>query len=275
MNGPRERLHAKLLFVAAAVAIAAVGVVMLFPRSGKHEIVILAEGAMRRPLELLIREYRQSHPDVQLYTSYGEGADAVVQIQMTGRGDIFVAHDPFMPWAAKKGFVSEWFTAGYFDVALVVPKGNPKHIQTLADLGKPGIRLGIGDRKHSTTGVVTAAVIRQLPDPKAVLGNIALETHGSPKLCAAVRTGALDAAIVWAPVAREYPDSLEIHPIPEQYLDAVTSATYGRSDLRNIRVAIGIVKRSANRSDVRAFYRFLKTHARDAFKRCGFRETKR
>jgi len=267
----QSRRMLAVMGIAAVGVLLAVAVFMLRPRSPAGEILVLCGGSMRPPMEDLISAWKVAHPDAKIAASYGGSAEFLAQIQMANRGDIFVCHDPFMPWAAAHDLIAEWFTAAYLDVAIAVPKGNPKGIHSLEDLARPGIRLGIGDRKHSTTGVIAASIIRQVPYGKSLLKNVALETHGAQRHCTAVATGALDAAIVWAPVARQFSDELDIIPLPEEYLDAVTSATYGKSDLRNVRVTIGLISRAASRDDVRQFYEFLKARSPEVFAKYGYR----
>jgi len=238
-----------------------------------EEILVLCGGSMRKVLEELVDMYKKVSGDV-VVTSYGGSGELCAQIQNAGRGDLYICHDPFMEWAAKRGLVSTWDTVGYFDVAIVVPKGNPKNIRSLKDLARPGLRVGIGNRIYSTSGVLVKEMLARLDYGPDIMKNVRAETKGHQQRCTDVILGALDAGIVWYPIALLFKDRLDIIPIPAEYVQSVTSATYGESDLRNVKVTVGILAGKEKRPAVKRFYEFILAH-RGVFKRHGFRTRKR
>jgi len=98
-----------------------------------NEILVLCGGSMRAPLEACVKPYARQTTNVTILTSYGGSGELCAQIQQSGRGDIFICHDPFMPWAAKQGLISKWGTLAYLDVAIIVPKDNPKNITSTSN----------------------------------------------------------------------------------------------------------------------------------------------
>ncbi len=238
-----------------------------------NEILVLCGGSMRAPLEACVKRYALRATNVTILTSYGGSGELCAQIQQSGRGDIFICHDPFMPWAAKQGLISQWGTLAYLDVAIIVPKDNPENITTLADLARPGLRIGIGDQTYSTSGQIVKYMLKKFPYGQGILSNVHMESKGHQERCNYVVEGVLDASIVWAPVAHQFRDSLTILPIPPDYIDSITSATYQESDLRNVQVAAGIIAPAKDRPAVQDFYTFLVSDTRDIFENYGFRVT--
>jgi ABC-type molybdate transport system substrate-binding protein len=80
----------------------------------------------------------------------------------------------------------------------------------------------------------------------------------------------LDAALVWNAVAFQFRDRLEVLPVENRWVDGVTSATYGWSDLRNIRVTIGITTPAKGKKAVKRFFEYATTKGREVFLRNGF-----
>ena len=193
------------------------------------------------------------------------------QIENTGRGDIYICHDPFMEWAAKKGLVHTWTTVGRLDVAIIVPKGDPKNIGGLEGLARPGLRIGMGDQKYSTSGVIVQHMLDKLEYGDAIRKNVRMEAHSHQARCDDVKLGHLDASIVWGAVAGLYADDLDIIRVPEDRIDAITSATFGVTDLKNIKVTVGIVSQAKDRPNVRRFYEFATQECLDIFEKYGFR----
>jgi len=274
-------VSANIFIKRAAALAAAFAAALILPSCSKKEsadgtagksetVMVLSGGSMRAPLEKLIKEYKKVSND-KILTSYGGSGELCAQIQNSGKGDIYICHDPFMPWAEKQGMVDKWFTIGHFKIVIVVPKGNPKHIGKLADLAKPGIRIGVGDMTYSTSGQVVKQLLSTVPYGDAIKKNIVSGSKGHQGRCSSVAMGALDAGIVWAPVARLYSDKLESIPIPEiDKLDAITSATYKESDVRDIKVAAGLLKNGADNPAAKRFYDFLEKQGKKVFKEMGF-----
>src|SRR5205814_2229655 len=52
-------------------------------------------------------------------------------------------------------------------LVILVPKGNPHGIKTLEDLGKPGLKIGVGHEKQCALGALTESTLIQskLQDP--------------------------------------------------------------------------------------------------------------
>ena len=243
------------------------------PGAGGEEVLVLCGGTMRDPMEAVIQRYQKATGGRVLAT-YGDSGDLCVQIQKTGKGDIYLCHDPFMPWAQEQGLIATWDTVGYLDNAIIVPKGNPKGIRGLKDLARPGVRLGIGDRRYSTSGVMVKDMLDKLDYGQAVLKNVVAESKGHQQRCTDVAMGTLDAAIVWKAAAHPFRDRLDIIPISSQSADAITSATYKLSDLRNVKVTVGITTQARDKPAARRFYEFVTTRCRDIFEQNGFRMEK-
>jgi molybdate transport system substrate-binding protein len=94
-------------------------------------------------------------------------------------------------------------------LVILVPKGNPHGIKTLKDLGKPGIRLGVGHEKQCALGALTATTLDQagLRDP--VRKNVVAESATGDLLVNQLRTGSLDAVIAYISNATNSADKLE------------------------------------------------------------------
>jgi len=235
-----------------------------------EEVIVLSGGSMKDVLSDAIGRYATISRD-RIMASYGESADFAAQLTHGGKGDVFVCHDPFMPWAEEKGLISEWKTVAYLDNVIVVPKGNPAKIRQLSDLAKPGLRLGVGDRRYSTSGVVVNEMLARSPVGSSVASNIVVESKGHAVRCESVAQGHLDAAIVWNAVAFAMRDRVDIVGVDRTTVDAVTSATYKTTDLRNIRVTAGLVRQAATRESARKFYKYLTESCADLFAAHGFR----
>jgi len=233
-------------------------------------VLVLCGGSMRDVLEEIVERYSRLKPEAVVLPTYGGSGELCAQMQLAGKGDLYICHDPFMKWAAEKGLIEEWQTLGYLDVVIVVPKGNPKRIGGMKDLARKGLRIGIGDTTYSTSGVMVKEMFARLEEGEKIMANVRLETKGHQQRCTDVALGALDAAIVWYPVALLFKEKLDVISISSEYVDTVSSATYGESDLNNVKVCIGITPRASGREEARDFYEFVIGN-RDVFRIKGFR----
>lgn len=236
----------------------------------KNEIVLLAGSSARAMVEEVVELYNKLS-DNKVVTTYGDSGSVCAQLLNTSTGDILVVHDPFVEWAEKKGVIEKWSALGYVDVVIVVPKGNPKGIKEFKDLAQPGLRIGIGNQTYSTSGVMIREMLKKLDYGEAIQKNVALESKGHQERCTAVILGSLDAAVVWSVIANLFKDKLDIVPIAhELYVDGVTSATYGLSDLKNIKFTIALTKIGAKNKAAVDFYEFFIKKS-DIFEKSGLR----
>jgi molybdate transport system substrate-binding protein len=234
-----------------------------------EEVIVLCGGSMRAVLEELKARYEKISDD-KIMTTYGGSGELCVQIENSGKGDLYLCHDPFMPWAHKKKMISKWSSVGSLEVVIIVPKGNPKGLKTLKDLAKPGVRLGIGNQDYSTSGQILKCILKQASFGDDILKNVRVETKGHQSRCNDVVMGTLDAAVVWNAVAQLYSEKAEIFPIETKTYDAITSATYDKSELDYTKVTLGIISGSKDRKAVNDFYDFVTTEGPAVFKEFGF-----
>ena len=265
-----NRRTAIIGFAMAAAAATGLGVLGACSRKrDTNEVLVLCGGSMRKALERVKADYEKTSSDI-IVTTYGGSGDLCAQIQETRRGDIYICHDPFMPWAQERGFISDWDTLASLRVVIIVPKGNPKGIRALEDLARPGLRLGIGNQRFSTSGQIVKHMMKTVPYGKDILANVRVETKGHQQRCNDVVLGTIDASIVWDAVAYLYRDRLDIIPIPMQHVDAITSATYKKVDVRHVKVTAGIVSGAEERPATRRFYDYLTGEGMKVFADMGF-----
>lgn len=99
------------------------------------------------------------------------------------------------------------------DIMLAVPKGNPKNLRTLLDLARPGLKIGVCNSQQSTLGYMTRGMLKDAGLYDSVMKNVCSQVPTADLLVNQLRTGSLDAAIVYdvnAKPAAEHIDSLPI-----------------------------------------------------------------
>ncbi|MEA3366657.1 MAG: substrate-binding domain-containing protein [Planctomycetota bacterium] len=259
--------------VLAAVVIAAVAIFLQIAlRQERADVFILCGSSMRQALGDVIQRYKEISGDTVMVT-YGGSGDLATQLQTTGRGDIYIAHDPWARWAEQKGLLEKWAGVAYLDLVIVIPQDNPKSIASLRDLTGAGLRLGAGDPEYSTSGVVFKHLIENLPYGEEIRKNVKKTGHGHQKRCTEVQMGSLDAGIVWNAAAHLFREKLKSIPVSRGPIHAVTSPTFGRTDLSNIKLDVCLTKVASenNNESARRFFEFMVTQCKGVFVDHGFR----
>ena len=183
--------------------------------------------SMRLPVEELA-ELFERETGCRVLRDYGGSGTVLLQIQESKEGDVYICHDPFAYICEKRGLSKRWATMAYVEPALAVSKGNPKGIRSFRDLLRTDIALGLPHRERSTRGVILWEMLRKsgMDEEMAQRKFFESRTHD---LVNQLKLGAVDVAVLWDAPVKAMPE-FEAVPIEEEYkVDAVTSATSGRT----------------------------------------------
>jgi molybdate transport system substrate-binding protein len=107
------------------------------------------------------------------------------------------------------------------DIGIVVKKGNPRGVSTLADLARPGLRVGLCNAEQSTLGYMTRGIIKSSGLLDSIRKNVAVEVPTADFLINQMRAGGLDAAIVYRVNAQLQAEHLDFLPIQHAGAKAV------------------------------------------------------
>ncbi len=115
-------------------------------------------------------------------------------------------------------------------IVIVTQKGNPKQIQTLKDLTKPGVRVVLGQPDQCTIGVLSRNLLQQAEIYEELMAeNVVSQTTSSSLLIPAITTAAADAVLAYRTDTRTVTDQVEIVPIDSPYAKAVQPYSVARS----------------------------------------------
>jgi len=176
----------------------------------------LSAGAMLRPaIEETIKDF-EKREGAQVTRAYN-GCGILVAEMRTG-------HHPDAYFACDKSFMEQVHDL-FLDavdvstnqLVILVQKGNPHGIKSLKDLGKPGLRIGIGHEKQCALGVLTQQTLKLVGFQKAVMENVKVQSPAGDMLVNQIRTGSLDAVGAYlsnAVNAADQLDAIKIDGIP-------------------------------------------------------------
>ena len=107
-------------------------------------------------------------------------------------------------------------TLAHLVPAIVVMKGNPRQIASVADLAKPGVRVCLGDPK-GCMGAIGDEILKKAGVADKAAPNVVLRSAGEFDIARSVDGTKIDAAIVWGSVVLEVERAdVEIIPIPAE-----------------------------------------------------------
>lgn len=188
------------------------------PASGERVTLYLYCGAGIRPfMDKAIEAFCAKNKGVRIDVGYAGSGCLLGQLTFAKRGDLYMPGEEFyMDQARKRGFIDgETELVGYFEPILLVQKGNPKNIQKLEDVVKPGIRLGVGEPDAAAIGLVAESILTKAGLLEQAQKNIVMRAGNVPELGYLVKLKSLDVSIVWRMTAKEIEADTDIVPIPE------------------------------------------------------------
>ncbi|RPH44905.1 MAG: molybdate ABC transporter substrate-binding protein, partial [Planctomycetota bacterium] len=137
--------------------------------------LLLYGGAMLRPaIEKTISAFEQRE-GCEVTRVYNGCGILVAQMKAGARPDLYFACDTQFMNDVKDQFATP-VDVSLNQLVILVPKGNPHGVKSLKDLGKPGLKIGIGHEKQCALGVLTQETLRQSKIQEAVMKNVAVQT---------------------------------------------------------------------------------------------------
>lgn len=176
--------------------------------------IIYYSGAVNRIAIQDDLEDFEEREGVRITTVFNGCGILLGQMKLGERPDVYHTCD-----ASFMRGVEEFFTkpVPITEMAIVIltQKGNPRGLRTLADLGRPGLKIALANEKQSTLGALTADMLRQAGVYDAVQKNVMGTSPTGDLLVNQIRTGALDAVVVYKSNTIIAAKMLEVIPIDQ------------------------------------------------------------
>ena len=134
----------------------------------------LFAGAMLRPaIEETIQAF-EKREGIKVTRVYNGCGILVGQMKTGSRPDAYFACEKsFMDQVSDLFLEPIDISSNY--LVIVVPKGNPHGIKGLRDLGKPGLKIGVGHEQQCALGVITQLALKQAKFQSAAMKNVAVQ----------------------------------------------------------------------------------------------------
>jgi molybdate transport system substrate-binding protein len=173
------------------------------------------------------------------YTFGGSGA-LETDVEQGAPADVFAAASPKQPAALlARGLVDRPVEFATNTLVLIVPKSNPAHITSVADITRPGVKLVICNATVPC-GDYARTAFMNLGITRAAMRNVASQTTDVTQTVAEVATGQADAGFVYLTDARAANGKVAVVKLPAK-------AKPGAEDY------IAVVKAGKNQAAARAF----------------------
>jgi molybdenum ABC transporter molybdate-binding protein len=165
-------------------------------------------GAMLRPaVEQTLAAFQQRE-GAQITCVYNGCGILVSQMRAGQHPDAYFACDKsFMTQVSNLFLDAEDISQN--QLVILVPRGNPRHVHSLKDLGQPGLKLGVGHEKQCALGVLTKTALLANGLYGDVMRNVAVQSPTGDLLVNQLRAGSLDAVIAYISNATGSQNQLE------------------------------------------------------------------
>ena len=240
------------LALVAALAVAACG--SAAPASGLgSSVTVLAAASLSGAFTQIARSFEALHPGLRVRLDFGGSPTLVTQIEQGDRADVFASADQInMGNLEHAGLVAgtpQVFAHNRLEI--VVQRGNPKHIESLADLARPGLvyvttapQVPAG---HYAALALAAAHVRVTPKSEEVDVTAVL---------AKVELGEADAGIVYVTDVTSAGGKVTGVPIPSADNQVATyplAVIRGAPDERAAKAFVAYVTSRAGQATLKAY----------------------
>lgn len=246
--------------------LAVVGLAWLLGRSGGtrataavRPLLVFCAAGLKEPVEAVAREYEREC-GVRVQLQFGGSGTLLANLKVSQQGDLFIAADTsFIEAGRSNGLLAEVLPLARMTPVVVVPKGNPRGVDSVASLLKPGVRVSMANPDAAAIGSVTRAALMHSGQWPALSASATVFKPTVNDVANDVKLGSVDAGIVWDATAAQYP---QLTTVAAPELVAVSSE-----------VAVAVLKSCGESAAALRFARYLGARDRGLprFAASGFR----
>ncbi len=169
-------------------------------------------GSMLRPaIEQTLDEF-QKREGVRITTVYNGCGILVGQMKTGQRPDVYFSCDTQFMHQVRDLF-GEPAVVSTNQLVIAVPKGNKHDLQTLKDLGKPGLKVGVGHEQQCALGAITKETFLKTGVYAAVQKNVKKYAPSGDLLIVDLRVGTLDAVVAYQSNVTPYAKEIDAIPV--------------------------------------------------------------
>ncbi len=224
------------------------------------EVTFFAGSVNRRALEPVLKAFEQRE-GVTINTIYNGCGILTGQMRVLEKKkdatfpDTYMACDVYYLETVKELF-QEAVDISDTDIVIAVQKGNPKQIESLQDLLKPGVRVVIGQPEQCTIGVLTRRLLEHEGIYEQLIkDNVVAQKETSAALVPSVITKSADATLAYETDTKAESDKVDVILLQSELSKAIQPFSIARS--------------SKQKNLSRRLFQAI-SHSRDAFESAGF-----
>jgi molybdate transport system substrate-binding protein len=164
----------------------------------KPEMLIYCGITMIRPMTEIARLYEQRE-NVKIALAQGGSEDLYQNLKKSGVGDLYLPGEPtFRSKYLAEGLLGDVVTVGYNQLAIMVKKGNPKHVKgDVKELLRNDVTIIIGNAESGSVGKETKDVLSAAGIYSKVLDATIYLAPDSRGLNNAMKSGEADVILNW------------------------------------------------------------------------------
>jgi len=185
----------------------------------KTSLVVLTASGLKEPFNQLVEKYQKEHPEEEIKVIYG-GSGNLLALLEEGKGDLFIpAGEFYIKLALKRELIdpSTVRELTQFVPVLVVKDSFASKVKDLKDLVKVPLKVGLGDPKAASIGRVSKQILEKAGIWNLLKDKIVVKTATVSQLLVYLKTGQIDATIIWKHLVRNL-KGFKVIPITKPYL---------------------------------------------------------
>ncbi len=226
--------------------------------AGRATLRMYAGAGLRPAVDELIDAFA-AETGIAVEPDYAGSGVAVSRARQDPHADLFIPGDAWYVDRLQElsGLVEERSPVAWFVPVIIVAKGNPKEIASLADFARDDVRVALGRAEACQIGRISGRILKKGGVSRSDLS--ARESLTVNELGVWIKMGTADAAIVWDAIAANIADSVDVIPIPPE---------------QNVisKVVVALLETSEHKPAARKFVAFMTGDSGQAIlKRKGYR----
>jgi molybdenum ABC transporter molybdate-binding protein len=201
----------------ASLLLAAIGSITPFvtpaTAAPPEPLLVYCAAGIKAPVEAAAQAYEKEF-GIPVQLQYGGSGTLLSSLRVSKSGDLFIpGEETFIKTGRELGVLKEAVPLAMQHPVIVVPKGNPKNIRTVADLLRKDVAVALANPEATAVGQTVKRVLEKEGTWSALKDHAKVFKPTVNDIANDVKIGSVDAGIVWDATAAQYPE-LEAVQIP-------------------------------------------------------------